>query len=324
MEEGFPVCGAAEFTARYAEKRKGKTEFFAFFSSYVGAITTDPCAMQIPMDDHMVHRGHGVFDTATLKNGRLYRLDEHLGRLMRSAQLAQLTNVPTLEYMKKAIIATAKAAQNPDASVRFWLSAGPGNYLLSPKGCEETCFYVVLFDAHAFHDDSEKHGVDERTIRDIPMKPKLLAEMKSNNYMLNVLLHMTAMERGGMYGIHIKNDDYLAESCIGNVALVIGNDLITPPFEEILRGLTMCRVLELMEEHGKKIDITVVQRPVHVDELFKASEIFITSGDFHITPVRSLDEKKIGSGSPGRVYEFVKLMLEDEVEKGEKFITVLC
>lgn len=48
--------------------RKGQ-QFLAMYSSVVGGITTDPAAMVIPLDDHMVHRGHGVFDTAMIING---------------------------------------------------------------------------------------------------------------------------------------------------------------------------------------------------------------------------------------------------------------
>lgn len=53
----------------FREKIKGKQQFLAMYSSVFGGITTDPAAMVIPMDDHMVHRGHGVFDTAAIMNG---------------------------------------------------------------------------------------------------------------------------------------------------------------------------------------------------------------------------------------------------------------
>ena len=51
------------------ERYKDKQEFPAMYSSVFGGITTDPAAMMIPMDDHMVHRGHGVFDTALIMDG---------------------------------------------------------------------------------------------------------------------------------------------------------------------------------------------------------------------------------------------------------------
>lgn len=50
-------------------RQKSKQQFLAMYSSVFGGITTDPAAMVIPMDDHMVHRGHGVFDTAAIVDG---------------------------------------------------------------------------------------------------------------------------------------------------------------------------------------------------------------------------------------------------------------
>uniref|UniRef100_A0A803QWF6 Uncharacterized protein n=1 Tax=Cannabis sativa TaxID=3483 RepID=A0A803QWF6_CANSA len=67
------------------ENHKGKQQFLAMYSSIFGGITTDPAAMVIPIDDHMVHRGHGVFDTAAIMEGYLYELDQHVNRIIRSA-----------------------------------------------------------------------------------------------------------------------------------------------------------------------------------------------------------------------------------------------
>jgi hypothetical protein len=60
--------------------------FYSMYSSVLGGIVTDPALMVLPLDDHMVHRGHAVFDTATLTHGMLYQLDPHLDRLLRSRE----------------------------------------------------------------------------------------------------------------------------------------------------------------------------------------------------------------------------------------------
>ena len=60
---------AIERLKSHREKHKGKQQFLAMYSSIFGGITTDPAAMAIPIDDHMVHRGHGVFDTAAIVDG---------------------------------------------------------------------------------------------------------------------------------------------------------------------------------------------------------------------------------------------------------------
>ena len=66
------------------------SNFYAMYSSVLGGIVTDPALMVLPLDDHMVHRGHAVFDTATLTHGMLYQLDPHLDRLIRSADGARI------------------------------------------------------------------------------------------------------------------------------------------------------------------------------------------------------------------------------------------
>lgn len=62
-------CKVAERLRTYQEQNQSNQHYMAMFSSIFGGITTDPAAMVIPMDDHMVHRGHGVFDTAAIMDG---------------------------------------------------------------------------------------------------------------------------------------------------------------------------------------------------------------------------------------------------------------
>ena len=67
-----------------------REHFRAFYSSVFGGITTEPALMHLPMDDHMVHRGHGVFDTAIVIDGTIYQLDAHVARLLKSAAAARI------------------------------------------------------------------------------------------------------------------------------------------------------------------------------------------------------------------------------------------
>src|SRR4029453_2427052 len=66
------------------------TNFYAMYSSLLGGIVTDPALMVLPLDDHMVHRGHAVFDTAMVVNGMMFQLDAHLERFLRSAEMARI------------------------------------------------------------------------------------------------------------------------------------------------------------------------------------------------------------------------------------------
>src|SRR5258705_3327440 len=77
-----------------ALRTRQPVKYWAFYSSQLGGIVTDPALMVIPFDDHMVHRGHGIFDTAAIVDGRIYDLQAHLERFVRSASLSKLELPP--------------------------------------------------------------------------------------------------------------------------------------------------------------------------------------------------------------------------------------
>ena len=107
-------------------------KFSAFYSSQLGGIVTDPALMVIPFDDHMVHRGHGIFDTAGIVNGRIYDLEAHLDRFLGSAERSKLKLAGSREEMRDIIVKTTAASGLRDAAIRYRLSSGPGSLELSP------------------------------------------------------------------------------------------------------------------------------------------------------------------------------------------------
>lgn len=85
--------------------------YLSFFSTELGGIVTDPGLMVVHMDDHLVHRGHAVFDTAIIVDGFLYQLEEHLGRFQASAELAGLMLPMSIEQIRRVILETAAASK---------------------------------------------------------------------------------------------------------------------------------------------------------------------------------------------------------------------
>src|SRR5215510_3613714 len=120
--------------------------FYSMYSSVLGGIVTDPALMVLPLDDHMVHRGHAVFDTATIVNGMMYELEAHLDRFLRSASLARIPLPMSREQMRRIILETAAASGRRHGGVRYWLSAGPGGFGISPSECLGSSFYVMIYE----------------------------------------------------------------------------------------------------------------------------------------------------------------------------------
>ena len=92
---------AEEVVAKLRELRaRQPVKYWAFYSSQLGGIVTDPALMVVPFDDHMVHRGHGVFDTAAIVDGKIYDLEAHLDRFIRSAKTSKLRLPCSREEMR--------------------------------------------------------------------------------------------------------------------------------------------------------------------------------------------------------------------------------
>ena len=85
--------------------------YHAFYSSELQGIVTDPALMLVHIDDHMVHRGHAVFDTVIIVDGYAYQLYEHLARFQQSADLAGLRFPMSLEQLARTILETAAASK---------------------------------------------------------------------------------------------------------------------------------------------------------------------------------------------------------------------
>ncbi|KAJ8423066.1 hypothetical protein Cgig2_009335 [Carnegiea gigantea] len=235
---------SAELIEKLNEKRNAVVDqpYPAMYSSIFGGIVLNPAMMMIPIDDHMVHRGHGVFDTAILFNGYLYELDTHLDRFVRSASLAKISLPFPRSTLRSILLQLTAVSKCKKGELQYWPSAGPGDFHLSPSGCPASAFYAIVIK----EDFSQwKDGVRAVT-SSVPMKTPLFATMKTVNYLPNVLSQMEAEEKGTFASIWVDDNGYIAEGPNMNVALINHDrELIMPPFDNILGGCTAMRLLTL-------------------------------------------------------------------------------
>lgn len=147
-------------------------------------------------------RGHGVFDTASVWNGKVYQLDQHLERLMKSATAAEIdyTNAGwTHSNLKQVILDTVRAGGKQNQAVRYWLSAGRGDFAISNKECSSAQFYCVCSSEMSLPKDVYEHGVSLVTST-VPMKAGMFATAKTTNYLPNAL-NASEAERLGAYQV---------------------------------------------------------------------------------------------------------------------------
>ncbi|KAH7861257.1 hypothetical protein Vadar_023886 [Vaccinium darrowii] len=306
---------SSELLEKLHENWKEKEQPYpAMYSSVHGGIILDPAMMVIPIDDHMVHRGHGVFDTAILLDGHLYELDVHLDRFLRSASKAKISSPFPRSTLRTILIQLATASQCRKGTLRFWLSAGPGNFLLSPAGCPKSAFYAVVIKEDFLQC---KKGVKVITCT-IPMKPPLFAAMKNVNYLPNVLSIMEAEEKGAFASIWVDDDGYIAEGPNVNVAFITHDkELIMPIFDRILSGCTALRLLELapkLVEQG--ILKSVGTGNLTVEEAKGAAEMMYVGSTLPVLPIIMWDDKPIGDGKVGEVTMALSDLVWDDMVAG--------
>lgn len=224
----------------------------------------------------------------------LYELDVHLDRFLRSAAKAKVTSPFPQSTLRSILIQLTAASQCKKGTLRYWLSAGPGDFLLSPAGCPTSAFYAVVID----EDFSQcKEGVKVITSK-IPMKSPLFATMKNVNYLPNVLSKMEAEEQGAFGSIWVDDEGNIAEGPNVNVAFISQDkELILPSFDKILSGCTAKRLLQLapkLVEQGILKDVRTAN--LTVEEAKGAAEMMYVGSTLPLLPIIEWDGKPIGDG----------------------------
>jgi 4-amino-4-deoxychorismate lyase len=297
--------------------------YWAFYSSQIGGVVTDPALMVIPFDDHMVHRGHGIFDTAGLVDGKIYDLEAHLDRFVLSAERSRLRLPGSRDHLRDVIVKTTAASGRRDGSIRYWLSSGPGSLELTPAAGAEPGFFVMIFAGLSYPDRWYTEGLKVMTTT-YPIKAPLYAITKATNYLPNVLMQMEAKGAGFDNGVFIDADGNVGESSNMNVAFVTRQGVfLHPTFDHILAGCTSLRLLELAETLRQRGIVSGVEvRDVPVAEARTAREMLLLGSSVKVAPVVQWDAQAIGDGSPGPVGRALLELLEEDMRSGDRLIPV--
>ncbi len=319
MAETISVLTAEDVMTRLKGLREAQqVDFSAFYSSYLGGVVTDPALMVLPFDDHMVHRGHGVFDTAAIVEGRIYDLDNHLDRFLRSARASKLELAHGREEMRDIVIRATALSGRREGSIRYWASSGAGNLGLLPAADARPGFFVMIFGGLDYPARYYEEGMRVMTTT-YPIKPPLYAVTKSTNYLPNTLMQMEAKERGLDNGIFVDEAGFVGEGSNMNCAFVTAEGvLLHPKFDNILAGCTVKRLLELAErlvERGLIREVRVDDVPVA--EAKAAAEMMLIGSSIYVAPVTRWDDQRIGDGKPGPVTRAMRELLEEDMRSGE-------
>jgi len=237
--------------------------------------------------------GDALFETLKVVNGKIFFLEDHYFRLMASMRMLRM-EIPmnfTMEFIESEILKTVEANDliKSTARVRFNVDRGEGGKYLPSS--DTNVNFSVKAEPHSspFYtiEDTTAYVVD--LYKDYFMAPGLLSGLKSNNKVLQVVGSIYAEENELDNCLVLNTNKSVIEALNGNLFLVKGDKIKTPPLEDgCLKGVMRKQVLEIL---AKDVNLIVEEASISPFELQKADELFITNVIKGIVPITKYRKK---------------------------------
>jgi branched-chain amino acid aminotransferase len=250
---------------------------------------------RIPVTDHGLLYGDGIFEGIRVYGGRGFRLDAELPGGIAAA--------------REIVLETVRAHGTDEAYVRLIATRGEGALGVDPTTCPRPRLICLVDRVRIYPPEKLVAGIDLVTsnVRR-PPADVLDPRVKSLNYLNNVMAKLEARQRGADEALMLNAQGMVAETSVANIFVVRGGVLLTPPATDgALEGITRATVLDLAANLG----IPAREQTLGRFDLFAADEAFLTGSGAGVVPVRSLDGRPLGRGTPGPIYETIRAAFAD-------------
>ncbi|APY09425.1 aminotransferase class IV [Winogradskyella sp. J14-2] len=237
--------------------------------------------------------GDALFETLKVVNGKIFFWEDHYFRLMASMRIMRM-DIPmnfTMEFLEAEILKTIEASNlhNTSARVRLNVDRGEGGRYLPSEASKvnfnitaetfEEAFYIVK--------DNQSYEVD--LYKDFFVAPGLLSGLKNNNKAIQIMGSIYAKENDLENCLVLNTNKSVIEALNGNLFLVKGDKVKTPPLEDgCLKGIMRKQILEIL---SKDVNLFVEEASISPFELQKADELFITNVIKGIVPIKKYRKK---------------------------------
>ena len=285
---------------------------------WIDGRVVDGSEARVPVSDHGLLYGDGVFEGIRIYGRSVFRLDTHLQRFATSAKAIALELPGGIEAVREIVLETARAFDADEAYVRLLATRGEGALDIDPTHCSTPRLICIVDRIVIYPEQKRLAGLDLLTSSwRRPPADVLDPRVKSLNYLNNVMATLEAKQRGGDEALLLNAAGTIAETSVTNIFAVRDGDLLTPPATDgALEGITRATVLEI----AASLEIPAREQRLGRFDLFAADEAFLTGSGAALGPVRSLDGRSIGAAGPGPVYEKIRsVFLETAAGRGTPF-----
>lgn len=264
---------------------------------------------KISVFDHGLLYGDGVFEGIRAYDGYVFKLDDHLDRLYRSARAINL-DIPLDEgEMEDAILQTLRANGFDEAYIRPIVTRGKGSLGLDIESCTDPSVVIISKEWEALYGpELYEEGLNLLTtsIRNQP-KEGLPPTVKHLNYLTNVLALMQANTWGADEALMLDTNGNVSEGSADNVFVYRKGAVYTPPVINNLPGITRGVVIDILKDLGHQVK----EEDLGLAEVLTADEVFLSGTAAEVAPVAEIDGREIGTGEPGQL----ALKVKEEFQK---------
>ncbi len=256
----------------------------------------------VPILTHSMQYGSGIFEgiRSYEVSGRaaVFRLGDHMKRFANSAKILGMELAFSEKELSDAVLLTVKKNHLTQSYIRPFAFYNDANIGLSTSGKKvSTCVYATYMGEY-FSNKSTGIRCAVSSWRRINPSIMPTQAKASGNYVNSIISSIEARNHGADEAIILSGEGFVAEGSSENVFLVEDGMLVTPPKEaDILLGITRDSVIKI----ARHVGIGVEERQVHREELYTAEEVFFVGTAAEVTPVISIDGKRVGNGRPGRL-----------------------
>lgn len=246
--------------------------------------------------DSVVQGGDGVWEGLRLHQGRIFKLDEHLARLRRSAQALAFTEIPSDDEIIAQIRATLAANKmTDDVHIRLTLTRGVKiTSGMDPRLNQAGPTLIVLAEFKSpVYDDAGITLVTSSVRRHRPdsLDPKI----HHNNLLTSILAKIEANVAGADDALMLDDNGFVAETNATHVFLVKDGVVRTPTTRACPEGITRETILAVCATEGLPVEVG----DYSLTQVYAADEVFVTGTMGGLTPVVAVDGRPIGDGKPG-------------------------
>jgi branched-chain amino acid aminotransferase len=274
---------------------------------------------QVHILTHTLHYGMGVFEgircyRCTDGRSAIFRLPEHVERLFDSARAMEMDIPFTPEKIREACCQILKVNGMKDGYIRPLVFIGDGVMGLHPMNNPIRVSIIAWKWGTYLGDEGLKKGIRAKvsSYTRHHVNVMMTKTKTCGNYVNSTLAKREVTRDGYDEAIMLDTAGYVSEASGENIFMVKRGRIKTPPLTSILPGITRDSVLAIFRDLG----LEVVEQRFTRDELYLADEAFFSGTAAEITPIREVDNRRIGEGRPGPITKKIQEIFFKAV-KGE-------